>query len=403
MPRYNYKAVSPGGTVEEGQMEGVDEAVVIRSLRDGGYIPIRARRAGTGLRLPQLRQHKPGLAPQRMAAMTHDLAVLLRAGLTLDNALRLIGDLCEGEPERGLVLGLENALRQGKSFSMALQDLPGVFPGFYVALVRAGEAGGNLETTLERLHSYLERSQALRSSVQSALIYPALLLVVSLVSVAVLLAFVVPQFAQLLADSGQLLPPVTQAVLFAGELMRAHWWMLPLLAVIAAYLLRRSMASTAGRFALDHFLLHLPVVGEIVLRQEVARFARALGTLLQNGVPLLSGVSTAGDVFTNRVLASTVSGLVESLKEGSGLSKPMSTSSLFPNQVVQLVKVGEESGQLETMLLRVADLLDADIGRRIQRLMTLLEPILIVVLGVVIAGILFSILSTIMGLNNITF
>ncbi|MFO7553081.1 MAG: type II secretion system F family protein [Haliea sp.] len=403
MPSFHYKAVGPGGAVEEGRMDGMDEAAIIQKLRDGGYIPIRASRAGTGFRLSYIGQSKWKLSPQRLTAITHDLAALLRAGLTLDKALQLIRDLSENEAERGLVLGLEDALRNGNTFSAALQERPGMFPGFYAAMVRAGEAGGNLEPTLARLYSYLERSQALRSDIRSALIYPALLLTVSLASVAVLLVFVVPQFAQLLSDSGQPVPPATQAVLFASELLRGYWWTVPVLLSLAIVFLRRRLATPAGRSAADRLVLRLPVVGDVVRRQEVARFARALGTLQQNGVPLLSGVRTAGEVFTNRALAATVSDLAENLKQGRGLSGPMQASGQFPNQVVQLVKVGEESGQLEAMLLRIADLLDADIGRRIQRLMTMLEPILIVGMGVVIAGILFSILSTIMGLNDITF
>src|SRR5690606_36392228 len=162
----------------------------------------------------------------------------------------------------------------GKSLSAALQERAGVFPGFYIALVRAGEAGGNLEPTLTRLHSYLERSQALRNSVHSALIYPVLLLTVSLLSIAVLLAFVVPQFAQLLADSGQPVPQATQAVLYASEFLRGYWWMLPLLGLSAFVLLRRSLGTPAGRSAVDRLLLRLPVLGGLVLRQEMARFTR---------------------------------------------------------------------------------------------------------------------------------
>lgn len=401
MPSFHYKAVAPGGTIEEGRMDGADADVVIRALQAGGYLPIRATRSGSRLHWPRLRRRARRFAPRRLIALTHDLAVLLRAGLPLDQTLHMIGELSDDADTHALVAELETALRNGAALSAALQARPDAFPRFYIALVRAGEAGGNLEPTLTRLHDYLERSQALRHSVQSALIYPALLVTVSLLSVAVLLAFVVPQFAQLLADSGQPAPPATRAVLLASELLRGYGWTLPVLAAIAAALLRRRLENPAGRAAADRLLLRLPLVGDLIRRLETARFTRTLGTLLHNGVPLLAGVHTAAEVFGNRTLAACVPDLCESLKQGRGLAAPMLACGQFPRQVVQLIRVGEESGQLDAMLLRVADLLDAEIGQRIQRLMTLLEPALIVVLGIVIAGILFSILSAILGMNDI--
>lgn len=401
MPSFHYKAVAPGGAIEEGRMDGADEGAVIRALQAGGYLPIRASRTATRLAWQGLRRRRRRIDPVRLTAMTHDLAVLLRAGLTLDHALRMVGDQNDDADTHSLVMELETALRNGASLSAALQERPDAFPRFYIALVRAGEAGGNLEPTLTRLHDYLQRSLSLRHSVRSALIYPALLVTVALVSVAVLLAFVIPQFAQLLADSGQPVPPATRVVLFASDLLRGYWWALPLTAVAAAALLRHRLATPAGRAAADRLLLRLPVLGDLIRQIEVARFARALGTLLQNGVPLLAGVSTAAEVFANRILAATVPELGESLKQGRGLAGPMLACGQFPRQMVQLVKVGEESGQLDVMLVRVADLLDAEVGQRIQRLMTLLEPALIVALGIVIAGILFSILSAILGMNDI--
>lgn len=401
MPRFRYKAVAPGGTLEEGEMDGADEAVVVRSLQAAGYLPIRAAPADRRLRLRLPVRRAWHITPRQLAAFTHELAALLRAGLTLDHALSLMAGLCDDAGMRHLVAELEAALRNGSSLSAALQQHPTVFPAYCIALVRAGEAGGTLEPTLARLHEHLERSQALRQDVRAALTYPALLLAVSLASVAVLLIFVVPQFARLLADSGQSAPPAMQALLTVSALLGDWGWTLPLAAAAAAVAVRRRVTTPAGRAAADHMLLRLPLVGDLVRRLEVARFARTLGTLLQNGVPLLAGVNGAADVFANRALAATVPGLAESLRQGRGLAAPMLASGEFPSLAVQLIGIGEESGQLDVMLLRVADMLDDEIRRRIRQLLTLLEPALIVVLGIVIAGILYAILSAILGMNDI--
>lgn len=403
MPRFHYKAVTPGGNLEEGEMDGADEAVVIRSLQAAGYLPIRAARADhrlrLRLRLPARRAWR--IAPRQLAAFTHELAALLRAGLTLDHALSLMAGLYDDAGMRRLVVELEAALRNGSSLSAALQQYPVVFPSYYVALVRAGEAGGTLEPTLARLHEHLDQSQALCQDVRAAFTYPALLLAVSLASVAVLLVFVVPQFARLITDSGQSAPPAMQALLTVSALLGDWGWTLPLAAAAAASAVRRRVKTPAGRTAADRMLLRLPLIGDLVRRLEVARFARTLGTLLQNGVPLLAGVNSAADVFVNRALAAAVPGLAESLRQGRGLAAPMLACGEFPSLAVQLIGIGEESGQLDTMLLRVADMLDDEIRRRIRQLLTLLEPALIVVLGMVIAGILYAILSAILGMNDI--
>lgn len=403
MPSFHYKALTAAGAIEEGRREGADEDAVIRALQADGYLPIHAGRAVPRMAWPRLRGRDRRLAPERLTSLTHDLAVLLRAGLPLDHALHLLGEQSPPGDARARALELETALRNGASLSSALQNRPDDFPGYYIALVRAGEAGGNLEAMLARLHAYLERSQTLRHNVRAALIYPTLLLSVALASVAVLLAFVVPQFAQLLADSGQPVPPATRAVLLASELLRGYGWVIPLAALATAAVLRRRLATPAGRAAADRLLLRLPLLGAMIRHIEVARFARTLGTLLQNGVPLLAGVNTAAAVFANRAIAGVVPELSASLKQGGGLAGPMLASGLFPQQAVQLIKVGEESGRLDDMLVRVADILDGETERRIQKLMALLEPALIVALGCVVAGILFSILSAILSMNDIAY
>lgn len=404
MPRYRYKAVAPGGTIEEGQMDGADEAFVIRALQSAGYLPIRAARAAQAWRRPLhwLRSRRNSLKPEQLLTFTHDLALLLRTGLPLDHALHLIGELSDDHAEQNLIEMLEDALRSGRSFSTALENSPVAdFPSFYTALVRAGEAGGTLEPTLARLHEYLERSQALRRAVQAALVYPSLLLIVSLVSVLTLLVFVVPQFGQLLADSGQPMPASTQMVMFASELLRGYWWLGIGFMAAVALLLHRQLSLPESRARIDDLLLRMPVCGDLIRRLETARFTRALGTLMQNGVPVLAGVDIAAATFSNRILHASMPAIVESLKQGRGMARQLAAIGQFPRLAVQLIRIGEESGQLDSMLLRSADILDAEIKQRIQSLISILEPALIVILGLVIAGILMSILAAILGMNDI--
>lgn len=404
MPTYRYKAVAPGGTLEEGQMDGADETFVIHALQAAGYLPIRAGRAAQAWRRPLelLSVWRDAFKPQQLVTFTHDLALLLRAGLPLDHALHLIGELTGDPTERRVIDGLEAALRNGNALSAALAaSIEAGFPPFYIALVRAGEAGGTLEPTLMRLHEYLERGQALRRAVRTALIYPALLLSVSVLSVLILLVFVVPQFGQLLADSGQPVPTSTQLVLSASESLRNHGWLVLGFMVAAAALLRRYLTREQNRARIDRALLRLPLLGDLIRRLDVARFTRALGTLLQNGVPLLAGVDIAGAALSNRTLCATLPTVIDSLKQGRGMAMPLLATGQFPRLAVQLIRIGEESGQLDSMLLRSADILDTEIKQRIQSLISILEPALIVVLGIVIAGILMSILTAILGMNDI--
>jgi general secretion pathway protein F len=405
MPVFAYKAVSGTGEVVEDRIEAADEQSVIRQLQDMGHVPIRvapAKGAGSSW-LTLGRSGARRLSQKDVAIFTQDLATLLHAGLPLDRSLEVFMDLSEDPRLEHLAGGVLEKVRGGAALSGALEAQVGVFSRFYLNMIRAGEAGGALEAVLQRLAEYLERAKELRDSVISALIYPAILVTLALVSVFVLLAFVVPQFEQLFEGAGRALPLPTQIVMGTADFLAAYWWAL-LLGVAAVVLyMRRQLNDPVKRYTWDARFLRLPLAGELIRKMEVARFARTLGTLLGNGVPLLGALSVVKETLSNRVLAEGVEVAAASLKEGQGMAEPLLATGLFPKLGMQMIKLGEETGRLDEMLMRAADTYDREVRLSIQRMLTLLEPVLIVGLGVVIAGIIMSILVAILSVNELAF
>jgi general secretion pathway protein F len=406
MALFHYKFVDSSGDVQEGEMDADSQEAVIRRLQEAGHVPIRAEevKAGgyrRGLRLPGLRRNRA--SRRDIGIFTQELETLLRAGLPLDRALGLLEGLTQSEAMRNLVQRVQEAVRGGSPLSSALEAQHGVFSRFYISMVRAGEAGGALDTVLARLSEYLERSKDLRDSVLSALIYPIILLAVALLSVVILLTLVVPQFSQLFRDMGKALPLPTQVVVSLGDAFRGYWWALLLGVLGVALLARRWLEDPVLRLRWDGWLLRMRLIGDLVVRVEVARFSRTLGTLLGNGVPLLTSLSIVKETVSNRVLVGAIESVAGRTKEGEGLAQPLMDTEVFPKLAVQMIRVGEETGRLEEMLIQVADAYDREVQTTVKRLLALLEPVLILTLGVIIAAIIMSILVAILSLNKLAF
>ncbi len=404
MPTFYYKASAPDGEVVEGRMEASEAEDVVRHLQSAGQIPIQVRPAGGrsgggGLSLFGAR----GVSRQEVGVFTQELATLLGAGLPLDRALRILVDLSDNPRFAGLTGRVLEKVQGGAALSDALEAQSGVFSRFYVNMIRAGELGGALGAVLDRLADYLNRAKELRDSVISALIYPAILVGVSLLSVMILLVFVVPQFTELFQDAGAALPLPTRIVIASGDFLRTWWWALLLGLLAVLLLMRQQLGNPDSRVKWDRWLLRLPLAGELIARLELARFSRTLGTLLGNGVPLLSALSIVKETLSNQVLAGELNIAAESLKEGQGMAEPLLAGKRFPKLGLQMIKVGEETGQLEDMLLKVAEIYDKEVKNAVQRMLALLEPLLIVTLGVLIAGIIVSILMAIISVNELAF
>ena len=404
MPLFRYKTVTPAGETQEGDMDGLSQAAVVERLQGMGLIPVRveeiAASAGTQANSGGF-FGKNRVTQDDVAVFTQEIATLLKAGLPLDRCLEILISLSANEPVRQLMSQLREDVRGGASLSKAMDARRGVFTRFYLNMIRAGEAGGALDVVLQRLTEFMERSKELRDTVKSALIYPAILIGVSVLSVAILLMWVVPQFSQMFAESGKALPLPTQIVIAAGDGVRQYWWAFVLAGVGVYSWFAQQMRHPASRYRWDKRLLGLPLVGDLIAKLEVARFSRTLGTLIGNGVTLLAALSIVKETLSNTVMSQGLGDVAAQLKEGKGLGKPLLETGLFPKLAVHLVMVGEETGKLQEMLIRVADIYDREVSGSVKRMLALMEPVLILGLGLVIGGIIMSILVAILSVNDL--
>ncbi|HET7135088.1 MAG TPA: type II secretion system F family protein [Casimicrobiaceae bacterium] len=408
MPLYSYRAVSAAGDVATGEIEAANESEIVDRLRDQGLLPMQiAQSVGVASGASVARAPRQSIfAPRRVTrdhllALTRDLATLLRAGLTLDRALELEISLATSLPVATMLQGIRDEVRGGRSLSQALDARREVFSRFYVNIVRAGEAGGALGTVLTRLAETMERNKELRDSVRSALIYPTILVFVAVASIMILLVFVVPQFQTTFAQAGKALPIPTQIVIVVGTFLRNWWWaIIPAIVLFVAWFRRRGR-NPAVRRVRDTRLLRTPLLGDLIAKVEIARFARTLSTLLGNGVTLLAGLAIVKETMANVVLASGFDGVIAKLREGKGFGRPMAETGLYPRLATQMILVGEESGRLEEMLARVADVYDREVATSIKRFLAVLEPVLILSLAVLVGGIVFSILLGVMGMSEL--
>jgi general secretion pathway protein F len=371
-------------------------------LQDQGHTPLEAKLAdagGSSGGLAGLFKRGP-FSGDQLAQFTHQLATLLGAGQPLDRALGILMDLPEGEHAKKLIERVRDRVRGGTPLSQAMDEEHGVFPKLYIALVRAGEIGGSLEDTLRRLADYLERTQQLRGSIINALIYPAFLMVGVLGSLLLLLTYVVPQFVPIFQDMQVPIPLITRAVLALGTSLQTWWWLMAVILIGGIMVWRARMRDPALRLAWHERLLKMRLVGPLVLKVETARLARTLGTLVKNGVPLLSALGIARMVTSNRALDESLLQATDMVKGGNGLSLALGQSQRFPRLAIQMVQVGEEAGQLDTMLLKVADTFELESRRAIDRLLAALVPTLTIVMTVFVAIIMAAILLPLLSLTS---
>lgn len=404
MARFRYKATSASGEVESGELDVRDEAAAIERIRGLNLLPIRVEAAepvsgaGSGRRGLFARR---GVTQNQVGELTREMATLLRSGLPLDRALEILIGMAQTPRLEAVLVQIRDDVRGGAALSKALEAHPEVFARFYVGMIKAGEAGGVLGTVLARISEFMERSKELRETVTSALIYPTILVVASMASVLLLMIFVVPQFSQMFEQSGKALPLPTQIVISAGQWLRNYWWLIPSIPLLIRLVISWLTKSPERKLRWDRQLLRMPLAGDLMTKVEVARFSRMLGTLLANGLPLLSGLTIVKDTVDNRCIAASLESAREQLKAGLGLAKPLMAESVFPPLAVHMMSVGEETGRLGEMLDRIADVYDREVSLAVKRILALLEPVLILGLGLVIGGIILSILLAILKVNSL--
>lgn len=403
MPLYRYKAVAPTGEAQEGEMEGLSQSAMVARLQEMGLIPIRVEEAtassGGGATKSLFRKNR--ISQADIAVFTQEIATLLRAGLPLDRSLGILIGMSANPQVLQLLTQVREDVRGGAALSAAMEAQSGVFSRFYLNMIRAGEAGGALDVVLQRLSEFMERSKELKETVKSALIYPTILVGVAVLSVVILLVWVVPQFTQMFEESGKALPLPTQIVIAAGDTVQHYWWAMILGAIGIYSWFSRQMQQAETRYKWDKRFLALPLVGDLVAKLEVTRFARTLGTLVGNGVTLLTALSIAKETLGNSVMSESLGVVATQLKEGQGLGKPLMETGLFPKLAVHMVMVGEETGKLQEMLIRIADVYDREVQNAVKRMLALMEPVLILGLGLVIGGIIMSVLVAILSVNDL--
>lgn len=412
MPLYSYKVSDYSGKIVKGSMEAATENSAASRLQDMGYIPIRIHQAGDKRRTPGTSMLRSDLnisavftrvSAKDVMHFTQDLAALLEAGLPVDRALSILSDITEKKKFREIVREILKSVQGGTYLSDAMAKHPRAFSDFYVNMIRAGEAGGVLEPVLERLGMFLESSQDLKDYIKSALIYPVFLVFVGGISIIILMTFVIPKFSVIFADMGQAVPLSTRILLSASEGFRAYWWMILAGLGLSGFLIWRYSHTRGGRLRTDRYKMNLPILGDLVRKVEIARFSRTLGTLIKSGVPILQALELVRNIITNQVIAESMEAIRDRVKKGERLSEPMGDIGLFPSLAVQMITVGEESGRMDEMLLRVAENYEKVIRNMVKRLISLMEPVMILVMGLVVGFIVISMLMAIFSMNEMPF
>lgn len=406
MPVYTYKATDSMGKTIEGNMEAQGEKAVVDRLHTLGYIPIKISLPKQ--RTPLAKEIRWDFFFRKISSgdvlsFTQGLATLLKAGLPMDRSLSILVGLTEKQEFKQIVEEILRDVQGGSTFASALSKHPKVFSRLYVNMIKAGETGGFLTDSLDQLAKYLGDVQELKSYITSALIYPIILTAVGGISVIILLTFVIPRFAQIFSHTGTPLPLPTQLLLGFSSAVRNYWWAIIIVSGICYWTFRRFIRTQEGRLKWDRFKLGWVIVGSIIRKIEVSRFARTLGTLIKSGVPILSAISMVQETMENEVISRSMENVYTEVKRGGRMSESLEKDNIFPSMAIHMVTVGEESGSLDDMLLHIAENYENEVRTEVKRLVSLLEPALILFMGLVVGFVVISMLLAIFSVNEMPF
>lgn len=405
MASFRWSAINGGGEVVHGVMDAADRGAVVERLQRQGQIVLRADLAGGHRSLSDLLRielgGRSGLDKTTLAETTRELAIMLTAGQDLDRALRFVVDNTRNARARAILGNVRDKVRSGSSLAAALAGEPKSFSRLYVGLVRAGEAGGTLASTLDRLAALLERERSLTASMRAAMVYPALLVVAAIGSIVFLLEYVLPQFEPIFQQAGAQLPAPTRALLAFGDAIGTFGpWLLVLLAV-AGLVANRLLAQPGYRLHFDGLLLRLPVFGALLRETVAARLTRTLGSLIENGVALIPALGIAKDAVGNLAAAAAVEQAALKAKDGAGLARPLAAAGVFPARTIHLLRLGEESAHLAAMSLKAAEIHDEQARLMTQKLVALAVPLITIAMGLAVAGIISALLTAMLSLNSL--
>src|SRR5262245_1232911 len=405
MATFHYKAVNAQGSFSQGQVEAIDTRTAAYRLQGMGLIPVSIEQPSFQRTGPSFfsKVYSQRISKKDILFFTEELSTLVHAGLPLDRSLTITAELASKPALRAVIHDMLKHIKGGKSLAEALAAHPKQFSRLYVNMIRAGEAGGVLDIILERLVEFERSADELRSFLIAALIYPVLLTGVGMTSVGILLYFVIPKFASIFSEMGAAIPPTTMMMLWVSQMTTNYWWLAAIGIAVSVVGIRYWIRTPKGGRTWDILKLKAPLLGPTLLKMEMARFARTLGTLLASAVPLISGVRIVQDIASNVIVAEGISKIADGAKRGEGVSRPMREAGIFPALAIHLVEVGEETGKLDSMLLQVADVYEKDVKNSVKALTSVFEPVIILVMGVLVGTVVLSMLMAIFSINEIGF
>jgi len=394
MPYFTYTARDMAGRPQAGTMEAADRSSVLAKLREGGLLVSRVEetKGKGGGHADFVAKIFSGIKVREVAVFSKQFAAMINAGLTMIRCLRVLEKQASNPTFKDIIAALRDDVTSGSSLSTAMAKHPKAFSRLYVAMVRAGEESGSLDVTLNRLATHLEKDVALRDQVAAGTKYPQAIAFVAIIIVTFLMIFVIPTFQQMFSDLGSQLPLMTRILMFVATTMKKFWYIVLVILVGVPFALGRYSKTAVGREVMDRIKLRLPVFGLLNRKISVARFTRTLGTLLASGVSIIKALSIVEETAGNVVVEHAIQRVRESIKEGQSIAEPLELSGVFPPMVTSMIAVGEESGALDDMLNKIADFYDAEVESMVKALTSLLEPVLISVMGGIVGFIVISLL-----------
>jgi len=398
---FHFRAVAPDGKMRSGILQGENDKSVASELRRQGLTPVYVgveEKRSFEIKLPAFMERGKR---SDVLFFTQELSTLLNAGVPLDRALAITSELTERPKFRGVLIDVIRVLKGGKSLADSLATRPDYFSELYINMVRAGEASGSLAVVFERLAEFERSRDDLRNYIISSMIYPMLLGFVGLASVIFLLTFVVPRFAQVFADSHMAIPTPTRIMLESSRILQTYGWTALAAFVGALVFLQASIATSAGRLWWDGFQLRIPLLGDALRKAEVARFARAMSTLVANSVPLVQSIAIAGATLKNKRISNSLAIVSQGVRRGEGIATPMRRAGEFPPLAAHLLAVGEETGRLDSMFGRMAEIYETDTRTAIRRFTSLFEPLIILTMGIIVGALILSMLLAITSINDV--
>jgi type IV pilus assembly protein PilC len=397
MPLFAYTAIDSTGRTVKATMEAESESLVLAKLRDQSLHCTEIKKAAKsgGVTIG-----KAKMKPKSLVLFSRQFATMIDAGIPIVRSMEILSSQCKDVALKESLEQITVDIKSGLALNEAMSKHPRVFNKLYINMIRAAELGGILDTILDRLAGFLEYEAEIRGKIKSAMMYPVLVLNFAALMLFAMFSFVLPKFKEIFTGLDVELPPVTQALFSMGDFMGAYWWLILLLGFGSWQFLKQWGKTPRGRFVLDSFKLRLPIIGEISLKMSIARFSRTFGTLINSGVPMMRSLEIVGETMNNVVLAQAIEATRNSIREGNKLSAPLVASNLFPTMVTTMIDVGEESGRLSEMLVKVGDFYDQEVETTVKGLTSMIEPMLIIFLGGVVGFIAISIMTPMFKLVN---